>query len=470
MTAASGSESHFRLVMEEKKKIYIQTFGCQMNVHDSDQIAALMMDVGYGPTDDPRQADLIVINTCSIREKAAEKVYSQLGRFAALKEEKPSLVIAVGGCLAQQWGAKFFRRSQVLDIVFGTHNIHRLPEMVRTASVRRVQVTETAFHKSVPSLALQVVPAPGKISAFVTIMQGCNNFCSYCIVPYVRGREESRPHRDILDEVGMMAENGVREVTLLGQNVNSYGIGTNGSGYRFPDLLRDIGRIEGIERIRFTTSHPKDLSDDLIRCFGEIGPLCNHIHLPVQSGSDRILARMNRGYTAAGYLDKVERLRAVCPDISVTSDVIVGFPGETEEDFRATIALMNKIRFDNLFSFKYSEREGTAAAGFGDKVARGIRSARLSELQALQEEHTQERNRDLEGKVLDVLVEGPSKTGKDDLTGRTRSNKIVNFRQRETAIGETVPVFIKKAYLHSLRGELAGAASPGFIARCAEAQ
>jgi tRNA-2-methylthio-N6-dimethylallyladenosine synthase len=458
------------LVMKEKKKIYIQTFGCQMNVHDSDQIAALMLDAGYGRTEDPRQADLIVINTCSIREKAAEKVYSQLGRFAALKEEKPSLVIAVGGCLAQQWGAKFFRRSQVLDIVFGTHNIHKLPEMVRTASLRRVQITETAFRKSVPSLALKAVPAPGKISAFVTIMQGCNNFCSYCIVPYVRGREESRPHRDILDEVGMMAENGVREVTLLGQNVNSYGLGTNGSGYRFPDLLRDMGKIDGIKRIRFTTSHPKDLSDDLIRCFGEIGTLCNHIHLPVQSGSDRILARMNRGYTAADYLNKVGRLRAVRPDISVTSDVIVGFPGETDEDFRATIALMNKIRFDNLFSFKYSEREGTAAAGFGDKVPRGIRSERLSVLQALQEEHTQERNRELEGRVLDVLVEGPSKTGKDDLTGRTCGNKIVNFRQRETAIGETVPVFIKKAYLHSLRGELAGAASPGFIARRAEAQ
>jgi len=259
-------------------------------------------------------------------------------------------------------------------------------------------------------------------------------------------------------------------VTLLGQNVNSYGIGTNGSNYRFPDLLGDIGGIGGIERIRFTTSHPKDLSDDLIRCFGEIPTLCNHIHLPVQSGSDRILARMNRGYKVADYLEKVEKLRAICPDISLTSDVIVGFPGETDTDFQATIALMDKIKFDNLFSFKYSEREGTVAADFGDKVPGRVKGARLTALQALQEEHTQERNRALEGQVLDILVEGPSKGGRDDLTGRTRSNKIVNFANTAAAAGELVPVLIKKAFLHSLRGECVKKASPGFMARRAEAQ
>jgi tRNA-2-methylthio-N6-dimethylallyladenosine synthase len=454
----------------EKEKLYIQTFGCQMNVHDSDQVAALMQQAGYGLTDDPADADLIVINTCSIREKAAEKVYSQLGRFTGLKREKPSLIIAVGGCLAQQWGAKFFRRSQVLDIVFGTHNIHKLPEMVRTARVRRVQVTATAFCKAVPSLAMTFPPPAGRISTFVTIMHGCNNFCSYCIVPYVRGREESRPHGDILAEVRMLSRHGIREVTLLGQNVNSYGIGTNGSNYRFPDLLRDIGGVDGIERIRFTTSHPKDLSDDLIGCFGGIPTLCNHIHLPVQSGSDRVLAKMNRGYKVADYLKKVDKLRAVCPDISLTSDVIVGFPGETDADFQATIALMEKIRFDNLFSFKYSEREGTAAAGFGDKVPGRVKGARLTALQALQEEHTQERNRALEGQVLDILVEGPSKGGSDDLTGRTRSHKIVNFRNNAAAAGDVVPVLIKKAFLHSLRGECAEEASSGFKARGAEAR
>jgi tRNA-2-methylthio-N6-dimethylallyladenosine synthase len=437
----------------DRKYLYIQTFGCQMNVSDSDKIRTLLTGEGYETTNDAENADLILINTCSIREKAAQKVYSQLGRFRMLKERNPKLILAMGGCLAQQWGPKIFTRAPYLDVVFGTHNIHRLPEFIREVEKNRSPVVETGFNPSVKSLDIMAMPEEGAGSAYVTIMQGCNNFCSYCVVPYLRGPEESRPVQDILGEVKKLAGHGIVEIVLLGQNVNSYGKAIDGN-FGFPRLLQAIGRVEGIERIRFTTSHPRDLSEDLMRCFAEVDTLCEHIHLPVQSGSDDVLRRMNRGYTCAQYLKKVEGLRHYRPDISITSDIIVGFPGETEIDFQATLALMEAVQFDNLFSFKYSEREGTAAVGFDRQVPEKVKGQRLQQLQALQEKHTQARNRILEGRVAEVLVEGKSKNSENDMTGRTRSNKIVNFRGAHELSRKTVSVMIKKAYLHSLRGEM----------------
>lgn len=438
----------------KQKYLYIQTFGCQMNVNDSDKIMTVLAREGYDTTDEPRCADLIVVNTCSIRQKAAQKAFSQLGRFRMLKESNPELMLAVGGCLAQQCGQKMIKRAPFVDIVFGTHNIHCLPEMISHVQTRGCHVVETDFQDTVKSLDIMAMPEKEAVSAYVTIMQGCNNFCAYCVVPYLRGRELSRPLGDILTEVKKLAEMGVVEITLLGQNVNSYGKAV-AAGEGFSGLLRAIGRITEIQRIRFTTSHPRDLSEDTMRCFAEVEALCGHIHLPVQSGADAILARMNRGYTRADYLEKVERLRHYCPDISITSDFIVGFPGETDGDFLKSLELMEEVRFDNLFSFKYSEREGTAAVGLDGQIPEEVKSQRLARLQALQEKHTLQKNRMLEGRTLDVLVEGKSKNSEYDMTGRTRSNKIVNFRGGQELAKKTKSVLIKKAYLHSLRGMLA---------------
>jgi tRNA-2-methylthio-N6-dimethylallyladenosine synthase len=437
----------------EKKQLYIQTFGCQMNVQDSEKMAALLQDSGYEATDDPKRADLILVNTCSIREKAAQKIYSQLGRFRALKEQNPHLLIGVGGCLAQQRGNRLFRRAPYLDLVFGTHQIHRLPELIETRERTGGRLAETGFCERVCSLDIPALPPVGAVSTFVTIMQGCNNFCAYCVVPHLRGREESRPLPEIVREVGNLAARGIRQVTLLGQNVNSYGKTLEG-GPDFADLVHALGKVAGIERIRFMTSHPKDLSTKLIDCFGEVASLCEHIHLPVQAGSDRVLKRMNRGYTAETYREKVAALRRACPGISVTSDVIVGFPGEEEDDFQATLALMQEIRFDNLFSFQYSEREGTAAVGMDGTVSDSVKCERLRILQDLQEEHTLAKNRACVGRVERVLVEGPSKNEREDMTGRTRGNRIVNFPGERELIGKTVSVLITETFLHSLRGEM----------------
>lgn len=434
------------------KKLYIQTFGCQMNVHDSEQIVALLQPHGYETTDRPAKADVILVNTCSIREKAAQKVYSQLGRFSLLKKDKPDLIIGVGGCLAQQFGKKLLQKVPFVDLIFGTHNNHLLPDLLARAQASRSAVVETTFRDTVPSIGMPTMPKKGAISAFVTIMQGCNNFCAFCVVPYVRGREESRRPEKIIDEIRGLAMQGIQEVTLLGQNVNSYGT-TLENGCNFPQLLREIDRIDGIRRIRFTTSHPKDLSDELIACFGSVAKLCHHIHLPVQSGSDQILKRMNRHYTRADYVSKVEKLRSACPGISITSDVIVGFPGETEMDFEQTMALMREVKFDGLFSFHYSEREGTAALAYRDKVPDCHKKERLRLLQSLQDEHTLEKNRAMVGQEAWVLVEGYSKNTRTEISGRTPTNRIVNFPGESSLVGKTVPVRITEAYLHSLHGE-----------------
>lgn len=435
----------------QKKYFFIRTFGCQMNVHDTEQMAALLREAGWKETASEGKAGLILINTCSIREKAAQKVYSLLGRLQEVKRNKPGLILGVAGCLAQQLGGQLVRKIPAVDLVFGTHQAHRLPEFIRTVEGGG-RVIETVFTDSVRSLHRITLPPAGTISAFVTIMQGCNNYCAFCVVPYLRGREESRPFRDILEEIRQLAGHGVREVVLLGQNVNSYGRNL-AEGADFADLLREIAGVEGIERIRFTTSHPKDLSDKLIRAFREIGPLCEHIHLPVQSGSDRVLSRMNRGYTREDYLGKVARLRDACPEVAISSDMIVGFPGETEADFEDTLALMEEVRFDSLFSFKYSEREGTAALLLDGKLDDRIKGRRLRILQELQDRYTMEKNQRDVGRTLEVLVEGTSRNSGADLMGRTRTNRIVNFPGDGVWIGRTVPVAIREAFLHSLRGE-----------------
>ena len=435
-----------------KKYLHITTFGCQMNVHDSEQMAVLLAEQGYEQTEDSTKADCILINTCSIREKAEQKAFSELGRLMKLKEKNPDLIVGFAGCLAQHLGARVHSRVKNVDLVFGTHNIHRLPEMMEAVQKERKPVTEVGFSSSLHSLGIFAPPRDGAISAFVSIMQGCDNYCAYCVVPYLRGPEKSREPEDIVGEIEKLAGCGIREVTLLGQNVNSYGK-KSGRGDDFVSLLKKINEIEGIERIRFTTSHPKDLSDELIGCFGSLRKLCRHIHLPVQSGSNRILKRMNRGYTAEEYLEKTARLRRVCPEISITSDVIVGFPGETRKDYQETIDMMEKIRFDSVFSFKYSERKGTAAGALSGKVPEAEKRQRLKELQALQDRHTQEKNTSLEGSVQEVLVEGPSRNSRQDMTGRTSCWKIVNFEGRPELIGRTVPVRISRGYLHSLRGK-----------------
>jgi len=423
-----------------------------MNVHDSEQMGQILNDAGYERVGEADRADIIIVNTCSVREKAAQKAYSQLGRLKKFKKKNPELIMGVAGCLAQEHKSEFLRRAPYLDFVLGTHNIHHITRIIEEIRFGTDRIVDTSFQSSVRSLGIRVLPPAGKVSAFVTIMQGCNNFCSYCIVPYVRGREESRASADIIDEIRFLAGGGVREVVLLGQNVNSYGSGLT-EDIDFSTLLRMINDIEEIERVRFTTSHPKDLSDKLASCFADLDKVCEHIHLPVQSGSDYVLKKMKRGYTVKEYLRKVGMLRAACPGIGITSDIIVGFPGEKGDDFQKTIDLMEEVRFDNTFSFRYCDRSGTDAEGYEGKISEEAKQERLSRLQALQREHSLEKNRFLEGKNVDVLVEGTGKSGGNDITGRTRDNKIVNFKGDADLIGRIVPVKIVRAYMHSLRGE-----------------
>lgn len=432
---------------------FIHTFGCQMNVQDSDKMATLLAGMGYKCTDDPRRADVIIVNTCAIREKAEQKALSLLGRYHCLKKRNGRLIVGVSGCFAQKLGHAFLEKIPHLDFVLGTQNIHKLREVITEVRENKCKVVKTEFHSQHPSMKIVACPANGKVTAFVTIMQGCNNFCAFCVVPYLRGRETSRPWEDIVDEVRFLVKQGVKEVTLLGQNVNSYGRDLE-QGETFAGLLKKLCEIEGLERLRFTTAHPKDLLDELISCFGKLRPLCEHIHLPVQSGSNRILKRMNRKYTREEYIEKVNKLRDVCPEIAISSDVIVGFPGETEEDFELTLDLMEKIKFDNLFSFKYSKREGTAAASLDDQVPEEVKNRRLSLLQKLQDSHTMELNRTWEGRVVEVLVEGSSKNDPKEIMGRTRQNKIVNFPGDKQLKGKLLNVRITKAFLHSLRGEI----------------
>lgn len=439
----------------EKKQalFFIETFGCQMNENDSDRIVGLLSKMHYERTDDPSRADVIILNTCSIRYKAQHKVYSALGRFKDYKEVNNNLIIGVGGCAAQQEGENLLVNVPHLDIVFGTHNIHNLPALIKNVKQKRQRAVSIDFSsKTDPEDSFDYPLEKNKVKTFVSIMRGCNNFCTYCIVPYVRGSEISRKGIDIIGEVTRLAEGGIKEVMLVGQNVNSYG--NNGhSDMSFPALLKAVSNVRGIERIRFMTSHPKDMSSELIEVFASEKKICSQIHLPIQAGSDKILKDMRRGYTRKDYLEKIDKIRKVCPDIAITTDIIVGFPGESERDFNDTMDVVRQVRYDNIFSFKYSPRPQTEASGYDGQVTEDVKGARLSVLQGVQREITLKKNEDMIGKVVEVLADGVSK--KDPLhkiAGRTSCGRVVNFSGTADLIGNLLSVKIVKTHSNSLEG------------------
>jgi tRNA-2-methylthio-N6-dimethylallyladenosine synthase len=437
------------------KKIYIKTFGCQMNEYDSKKISDVVCENGqYQPTDNIEEADLVVFNTCSIREKAQEKVFSDLGRVRELKAAKPGMMIAVGGCVASQEGANIVKRAPYVDVVFGPQTLHRLPDLMS----RRIASGRSQVDISFPEIEkFDSLPAPhtDEATAFVSIMEGCSKYCSYCVVPYTRGEEISRPMADVLVEVMQLAEQGVKEVTLLGQNVNAYrGIGPDGDPVDFALLLEYVAEIEGIERIRYTTSHPKEFTKRLIEAYAKIPKLANHVHLPVQAGSDRVLAAMKRGYSVLEYKSIIRKLRAVRPDISIATDFIVGFPTETEEDFNKTMQLIEDIKFDASFSFVYSKRPGTPAADMEDNTPQEVKLRRLQYLQKVNTEHAQEISRSMVGTVQRVLVTGKAKRGDGFLSARTDNNRVVTFEGNDSLIGQMVQVKITDVYPHTLGGLL----------------
>ncbi|MDD5224421.1 MAG: tRNA (N6-isopentenyl adenosine(37)-C2)-methylthiotransferase MiaB [bacterium] len=436
-------------------KFHIHTFGCQMNERDSERVAAWLTREGHVPSADESGADLIIINTCSIRKKAEDKVYSLVGRLEKEKQKRPRLILAVAGCVAEQEGENLLRRFPGLNLVFGTHQVGRVAGLVAKAQAgERISLVGPLPDADRLAGYLPFHRAPG-VSTFVTIMEGCDNWCSYCVVPALRGRELCRPPEEISGEIRSLVEAGYREVTLIGQNVNSY---RSGNGLSFPGLLKLAAGIPGVSRLRFATSHPKDLSPELIRAFAEIPNLARHIHLPAQSGSNRVLAAMNRRYTREDYLDKVERLRAACPDIAITTDMIIGFPGEDEPDFRQTMDLLEKARFDGSFSFVFSPRPGTRAADLPGPVENADGKRRLKIFQDRQDEITEEINRALVGRVHEVLIEGinprPCAGKCASLSGRTSGNKIVHLPGSLDLIGKITPVRITEAAIHSLRGTI----------------
>jgi len=434
------------------KNLYLETFGCQMNVSDSEKIVTLMKGIGYQQTADAAQADLVLLNTCSIRATAEQRVYGHLGKFKAMKKGKPGLIIGVGGCVAQQEGEKLLKKAPFVNLVFGTHNLHLLQRMVTAAEAGKRSI-ETDFLDDEKRFDLfPHSESEGGVTRFVTVMQGCDNFCAYCIVPHVRGREISRSAARVVEEVSALAAAGVTEVTLLGQNVNSYGFREPGEP-DFADLLRLVAQVDGIERMRFTTSHPKDISPRLIECFADIPKLAPHIHLPAQSGSDQVLKRMNRGYTGAAYLAKVAALKGACPGIQITGDMIVGFPGEDEAAFQETLALMEEVQYADLFSFIYSARPGTKAAEYPDGVTRAEKQGRLERLQVIQKQTTLQRNQSMVGSVQRVLVEGVSSSG-DSLFGRTGGNRGTVMPGDPSLAGRVLDVRIVEGLQTILKGEI----------------
>ncbi len=452
-------------------KLYIKTHGCQMNEYDSGKMADLLAaSDGLELTDDPEQADVVLVNTCSIREKAQEKVFSQLGRWKALKKDGRQVLIGVGGCVASQEGAAIIKRAPYVDLVFGPQTLHRLPELIRERRASGVPQVDISFPEIEKFDRLPEPRADGP-SAFVSIMEGCSKYCSFCVVPYTRGEEVSRPFEDVLVEVAQLAAQGVREVNLLGQNVNAYrgplgegdcdGVGAS-ENTQYADLgllIRTIAEIEGIGRIRFTTSHPLEFSDSLIEAYRDVPQLANYLHLPVQAGSDRILAAMKRGYTTLEFKQKIRKLRAVRPDISVSSDFIVGFPGETDADFDKTMQLIEDVGFDQSFSFVYSRRPGTPAADLPDTASAAEKHARLERLQTHINRHSAAISESMMGSVQSVLVEGPSRKDANELTGKTENMRSVNFPGQPGMIGQFVDVLITEARTNSLRGRVAAAAT-----------
>ena len=444
------------------KKLYLRTFGCQMNEYDSARMAdALHADGGYEATNDPAEADLILFNTCSVRENAQERVFHDLGRVRELKAANPDLLIGVGGCVASQEGGHIVERAPYVDIVFGPQTLHRLPQLISQRRASGKPQVDIAFPE-IEKFDRLPPPRVDGPTAFVSIMEGCSKYCSFCVVPYTRGEEISRPFEDVLTEVAGLADEGVSEVTLLGQNVNAYRGKLGGANDINDDhadlalLLEYVAEIPGIERIRYTTSHPKEFTGRLIDAYARTPKLVSHVHLPVQSGSDRVLAAMKRGYTALEYKSIVRRLRAVRPDATVTSDFIVGFPGETERDHQATMALIAEVGFDDSYSFLYSRRPGTPAADLPDDTPQEVKEARLHELQTAIAASAAGISRAMVGTRQRVLVVGPSKKDANELSARTDNNRVVNFPGPHTLIGRFADVAITKAFSHTLRGEIAG--------------
>ena len=472
--------------MKSKAYAYINTIGCQMNVYDSEKLAMILSARGYNQTSDMDQADIVVCNSCSIRHKAEEKAFSFLGRFAKIKKRKPDMIIVMAGCVAQQEGKSAFKRVPHLDIVLGTRAFERFGQHIEAVKKRKKRIVdiddsekiyETPFAISrIDNAVFQNYstedPEPdssrineNSVSRFVTIMQGCENFCTYCVVPHVRGKERSRRPESIIREISMLAESGVREINLLGQNVNSYG--RQDGGISFARLLNRVSEIENIRRIRFATSHPKDLSMELIHAIRDIDEVCNHLHLPVQSGSDRILKKMNRGYSRQTYIKKIADLKQQCPDIGVSTDIIVGFPSETNKDFNETMDLLREIEFDSIFAFAYSDRSSAPASKFSNQLPEKEKFDRLNKLLELQAYYTKEKNRGTIGKTLEILVEGKSakkhnefeknKKNMEQMTGRSACNKIVHFPSENIKVGDLIKIQIRNAYSHSLWGYPAGA-------------
>ncbi|MFB3147065.1 MAG: tRNA (N6-isopentenyl adenosine(37)-C2)-methylthiotransferase MiaB [Thermodesulfobacteriota bacterium] len=430
------------------KQLYIETYGCQMNEYDSDRIKNAL---DAEPTDDPKSADIIIINTCAIREKADHKAFSSLGKFKSLKANNPDKIIGIAGCVAQLYGDKLLKKMPHIDFVIGPRAIPKLPDIISKIEREKRRTVETSYDIE-ELFEIEPYHREGKVTAYVSVQQGCNKRCTYCIVPHVRGNEVNRPLKDILRETTNLVNKGVREITFIGQTVNSW----KENGNKFGDLIRAAGDVENLERIRFTTSYPRDITKRMIDAMKDVPQVCHHLHLPVQSGSDKVLSRMKRTYTRRWYTDTISRLKDAVPDLTVSTDIIIGFPGETSQDFKETMSLMKEVEFESAYSFKFSPRPGTPAAEYAEEeiVEPSIASARLSELQAFQKDITSRKNLSRVGHVEEVLVEGESRNDPNFISGRTNHNRILNFKGTKDLLGKTVKVKVTEGLLNSLRGEL----------------
>ena len=441
------------------KKLAVVTYGCQMNKYDSERIVGLLQQADYELTDDVRQANLVLVNTCSVREKADQKFYSELGRLKRLKQQRADMLIGVCGCIPQRARGEILERAPYVDLVFGTLNVSRVLDLVRQVEAADEPVMEITDKVLDDDLGALPVSRDSHVTAFVSVMHGCNKRCSFCVVPNTRGPQVSRPLSVVLDEVRGLAQAGYKEVTLLGQNVNAYGVDLRPRRLDFADLLAAVNDIDGIERLRFVTSHPLDFTQRLSDAMGALPKVCEALHLPFQAGADRILKLMRRGYTAEGYRELIARIRQAVPQIALSTDVIVGFPGETEEEFLETRRMLEFVRFDSIFLFNYSERPGTVAPGLPAQVSQEAKQRRFDGLMQMQKRISLAANLPYEGQTYEVLVEGPSKKDPAKLTGRTRTNKIINFHGDPTLIGTLVPMYVTRAGLYALEGEMASMAT-----------
>lgn len=440
-------------ILQKNKLYFIETWGCQMNEEDSEKLSGMLMSMGYNSCDNRNNADIIIFNTCCVRENAELKVHGNLGQLKGLKKQKQDLIIAVCGCMMQQKGIpeEISKKYPFVDIIFGTHNLHKFPEYLSRVIMNdeRILEIESGSDEIIEGMSID---RKSSLKAFVTIMYGCDNFCTYCVVPQVRGKEKSRKSEDILNEIKNLAKEGYKEITLLGQNVNSYGKGLE-EDINFPKLLRKVNEVEGIERIRYMTSHPKDFSNELIDAMKDCEKICSQLHLPVQSGSNRILKAMNRHYTKEEYIEKINKIKSLIPDLAITTDIIVGFPGETEEDFEETLDIVKKIRYDSAFMFLYSNRKYTRADMMPNQIPDDIKHQRFNRLVETVNSICAEINQEYENKVVEVLVEGSSKNDDTKLTGRTNNGKLVNFKGNKNSVGKIVKVKITKPKSFSLEGE-----------------